>query len=118
MEPLSIWRWTPEKTGDMSLGWWAYLIGGNTLLAVVVALVFAVLYDGIPGSGIRKGFVFGLIVWLIGVLPAIFTMNVLTVMNGWAILYFTAQALVEYLTYGAIIAAIYGEPILVKNAVR
>jgi hypothetical protein len=110
LEPIFIWRWTPDKFGEMSVGWWAYLIVGNTLLAVILGLAYAVLYDGIPGRGVRKGLAFGLIVWLIGVLPGTFTMNVLTVINGWAILYFTTQALVETLAYGAIIAVIYCEP--------
>lgn len=111
LDPVFIWRWTPDKIAEMSGGWWAYLIFGNTVLAVIVGIVYAVLYDGIPGRGINKGLAFGLAVWLIGVLPAIFTLNVLTVINGWAILYFTSQALVEHLVYGIIIALIYGEPI-------
>ena len=111
LEPTSIWRWTPDRMGEMSVGWWVYLVMGNTALAVVLALVYAVLYDGIPGRGVRKGLVFGLIVWLVGVLPPVFTMHVLTVMNGWAILYFTTQSLFEHLAYGAIIAAIYGRPV-------
>jgi hypothetical protein len=111
LEPVFIWRWTPEKFAEMSVGWWVYLIVGNTLLAVVLALAYAVLYYGIPGQGIRKGFAFGLIVWLIGVVPATWTLNVLTVVNGWAILYFTTQAIVEYQVYGAIIAVVYGEPL-------
>ena len=84
-------------------------MAGNTLLAVVVALVYAVLFEGIPGRGVRKGLAFGLVVWLVGVLPATFTMYILVNISGWAVLYFTLQGLAEYLAYGAIIAAIYGE---------
>lgn len=35
------------------------------LLAVVHAFIFAVLYQGIPGEGIRKGVNFGLLVWFL-----------------------------------------------------
>ena len=111
LEPSSIWRWTPDKLGEMSGGWWVYLIIGNTVLAVVVGLVYALLYDGIPGRGVSKGFAFGCILWLVGVLPPAFTMHVLTVVNGWTVLYLSLQGLVEYLAYGALIALIYGEPV-------
>ena len=32
---------------------------------LMVALAYAILYRGIPGTGIRKGLIFGLILWLI-----------------------------------------------------
>jgi len=32
---------------------------------LMVALAYAILYRGIPGTGIKKGLVFGLILWLI-----------------------------------------------------
>ncbi len=109
LEPTSIWRWTPDRMWEMSVNWWLYLIVGNTALALLVALGYAVLFDGIPGRGWRKGLAFGLIFWLIAVLPGAFTVHVLTVTNEWTILYFTVQALIEVLTYGVIIAAIYGQ---------
>jgi hypothetical protein len=112
LEPRGVWKWSPEKTAEMSFGWWAFLIGGNTLLAIVYALVYAVLYHGIPGTGFRKGLVFGLIVWLVGVVPAIFTMYVLVNIHGGALLYFLTQSLVEHLVYGAAVALIYGKPAL------
>ena len=111
LEPTSIWRWTPNKMCKMSVCWWTYLIIGNTLLALFLSMTYAVLYNGIPGRGAMKGLVFGAIVWLIGVLPAAFTIHVLTVMNAWSILYFTTQAIVEYLIYGTIIAVVYGNPL-------
>lgn len=109
LEPTSIWRWTPDIMWEMSVNWWLYLIVGNTALALLVALGYAVLFDGIPGRGWRKGLAFGLIFWLIAVLPGAFTVHVLTVTNEWTILYFTVQALVEVLTYGVIIAVVYGQ---------
>ena len=110
LEPAFVWRWTPDITPDMSLGWWVYLIIGNTALAIMLAFVYAVICPGLPGSGIKKGLSFGLMVWLIGVLPPVFTIHVLTVINGWTLLYLTAQSLVEHLVYGSIIAAVYSHP--------
>jgi hypothetical protein len=110
LEPTFIWRWTPQQMFNMPAGWFVYLVVGNTVLAVAVAVVYAMLVKGIPGKGIRKGLVYGVIIWVIGVLPAVFTIHVLTVMNDMAVLYFTTQSFFEHLCYGAIIAAIYGDP--------
>jgi hypothetical protein len=110
LEPRAVWKWSPAQTADMSVAWWAFLIGGNTLLAIVYALAFAVLFHGIPGTGLRKGLVFGLIVWLVGVLPAIFTMYVLINIHPGALVYFLTQSLVEHLVYGAAVALVYGRP--------
>jgi hypothetical protein len=112
LEPTFIWRWTPDKMSNMSVCWWTYLIVGNTLLALFLSITFALLYNGIPGRGVIKGLVFGAIVWLIGVLPAAFTIHVLTVMNAGSVLYFTTQAIIEHLIYGTIIAVVYGNPLL------
>ncbi len=100
---------SPATFFEMSLGWWTYLIMGNTVLAICVGIAYAILYHGIPGRGVRKGLAFGFIWWVIGILPVTFTIDVLTFINGAAILYITIQALIESLTYGAIIAVIYGE---------
>ena len=51
-----------------------------------------------------------LVIMTVGVLPALFTVHVLTVMNGWAVLYFTIQSFFEHQAYGAIVAAVYGRP--------
>ena len=37
----------------------------DILSGLTIALAFALLYKGIPGSGLRKGLAFGLILWLI-----------------------------------------------------
>ncbi|MHC4608275.1 MAG: hypothetical protein ACYTAF_15300 [Planctomycetota bacterium] len=92
----------------MTTGWWIGLIVGNTVLAVFFALVYAVLYPGIPGRGIRKGLVWGFIVWLIGVVPATFTLWALTHMAPGTLIYFTSQGFFEYLFYGAAVAVVYG----------
>jgi hypothetical protein len=110
LEPQGVWKWIPGSTAEMSVGWWVLLIGGNTLLAIVYALVYAVLYHGIPGTGLRKGMAFGLIVWLVGVVPAIFTMYILVNIHPGALLYFLTQALVEHVVYGAAVALVYGRP--------
>jgi hypothetical protein len=110
LEPVSVWRWTPEQMWEMPPVWWICLIAGNTILGIVVAYGYAVLYHGIPGQGWKKGTAFGLIFWFVAVLPIVFTVHILTLINQWSILYMTCQSLVELVTYGIIIAVIYGSP--------
>lgn len=106
LEPIDIWKWTPAMGLDIPVSWWLLFLM-NIVLAVVFAWVFAVLYDGIPGTGIRKGFVFGLLAWLIGVIPPMTTLYLMTNIANGALVYFTVQGLVEWLVYGAVISAIY-----------
>lgn len=91
----------------MPLTWLVFLLLGNLALAIILALVYTILYKGIPGRGIKKGLVFGFLLWPIGVLIPMFSMYVLLRIAGGAIIYFTIQGLVEYLIYGVIISTIY-----------
>src|SRR3972149_11470501 len=53
--------WRPMESMHMRIGMpLADIFGG-----LMVALAFAILYKGIPGTGIKKGLIFGLILWLI-----------------------------------------------------
>jgi hypothetical protein len=54
LEPSSFWRWTPSDPFNMPFGWYIYLIVGNTLLAIVIAVIYAVLYDSLPYSCINN----------------------------------------------------------------
>ncbi|MBI4722346.1 MAG: hypothetical protein HY769_05000 [Candidatus Stahlbacteria bacterium] len=107
LEPQNIWKWTPGTTISMSLNWWIFLILGNTVLAIALALVYAILFNGIPGQGVKKGMTFGFLVWIVGVLPAMFSMYVLVKIATGALFYFATQGLLEYLIYGAVISLIY-----------
>lgn len=71
------------------------------------ALVFAVLYKGIPGKGVKKGLMYGLLLWLVtaflGMSTMPFYMNIAPVL----VIYWIAQALIMDLVGGAILGAIY-----------
>ena len=71
------------------------------ILSIILVLVYAVLYKGIPGQGIKKGLWFGLLVWAVCVLP--------TAIKG-VLIYLALSELVKLLILGAVIAAIYKEP--------
>ena len=78
-----------------------------SILAGVFVLVYAFIYKGIPGKGVQKGLIFGLIIWLVGcLLPVIrFAMTVNT--SVVLIAYWIIDGLLIYLFLGAIISAIY-----------
>jgi len=116
LEPQDVWKWKPgQAIMSMPMGWLVFLLLGNLVLAIIVALVYAILYRGIPGRGIQKGLTFGFLGWLIGVLVPMFSMYILLKIAGGTIVYFTLQGLVEYLVYGIIISAIYREKGLINE---
>jgi hypothetical protein len=104
----AVLRWMPGRS--MPAWWWALLVVGNTALAVGVAFVYAILYEGIPGRGVRKGLWFGFLVWLAALLPVAFTLAVIVDVSAALAAVAVVEPLVEYLVYGAMTAAIYGEP--------
>ena len=79
-------------------------------MGIILALVYALLYRGIPGKSIVKGLVFGLFVWLVGTLPGMLATYTFMRVATTVVIYWTIQGLVVLLVEGAIIAAIYGNP--------
>jgi len=103
LEPTNVWK---PMDGPPGLG---FHIGGF-LLNVVLAVVYALFRKGIPGKNkLAKGFVFGLCVWAVGMLPGMFsTYYFMTVATG-VVIYWAILGLIEMPIKGLIIAAIYGE---------
>lgn len=108
LEPTSIWKWTPNMGLNIPVSW-PILFLMNIVLAIAFAWVFAVLYKGIPGKGAWKGLLFGFFAWIIGVVPAMATLYLMTNIAPIALFYFTAQGLFEWLVYGTVISVIYKE---------
>ncbi|MDD5681287.1 MAG: hypothetical protein PHI59_08630 [Candidatus Omnitrophica bacterium] len=103
LEPVNVW-----KPMDAPPGLTFYI--GIFLLNIVLVLVYALLRKVIPGRNkLTKGFIFGLCVWAIGMLPGMFSIySFMTVATG-VVVYWTLLGLVEMPIKGIIIAAIYGE---------
>ena len=93
----------------MPLKWWVFLLLRNIVLALVFALVFAIIHRGIPGKGLQKGVILGFVVWLVGVIPPVFTWYFLVNIAPGALLFFALQGLFEWLVYGIVISVIYKE---------
>lgn len=102
--PPNIWK-SPEMM--MSPG---NLIGANLAgltRAIVFALVYALLFKGIPGKSIKKGIVFGILVWLVGELTGIASMPFFMTIATTVVVYWIIQAFVMGIINGAIVGAIY-----------
>ena len=75
------------------------------------AFGYAVLYKGIPGAGITKGVVYGILVmWMLGVLPHMVALYLHTTISPEIIwIFITANALLRGIILGATYAVIYKE---------
>ena len=104
--PPNIWK---DPAAMMSTG---NMIGANLIgliAAIIFASVYALIYMGIPGDGIKKGMIYGLIVWLLGALSGIASMPFYMSIATTVVVYWIIQALVLNLINGAIVGAIYKE---------
>lgn len=85
-------------------------IGSNVLgllIAIIFTTIYAFLYKGLPYHGVKKGLVYGLIIWLVGTFSGMLTMPFYMTISWAVIIYWIISALVKYLIFGAIIGAIY-----------
>jgi hypothetical protein len=73
----------------------------------MLAVVYAVIYDSLPGEGWRKGIGYGLIVWGLRVVMWAFSTYVMTDMSPVLIGISLVTGLVEVLILCIVIAAIY-----------
>ena len=103
MQVSQLWR--PME----SLHWGVGMPLADIFSGLMIALAYAVLYKGIPGTGIKKGLIFGLILWLINRLAGelfFYTMSpipFMLVVAGWI------HGLIVGALGGIILAAIYGK---------
>ena len=103
MQVSQLWR--PME----SLHWRVGMPLADIFSGLMIALAYAVLYKGIPGTGIKKGLIFGLILWLINRLAGelfFYTMSpipFMLVVAGWI------HGLIVGALGGIILAAIYGK---------
>jgi hypothetical protein len=74
----------------------------------MLALIYALLREGLPGQGWVKGLVYGLVVWGLRVVMWAFSTYVMTAMHPLTIAIHAVTGLVEVLLLGVAIAAIYG----------
>lgn len=108
LEPTNIWKWTPQVPFvSMPTSYLLFFILTNTLLAIFIAFLYAVLYKAIPGTGIKKGLLFGLLISPMSVLIPMFSIWAMFRVPNITVLLFTIEQLIEILAYGVIIGLIY-----------
>lgn len=74
------------------------------------AFGYALLYKGIPGTGIAKGVVYGILLWVLGILPNMAALYLHTTISAEIIwVFITANGLLRGIVLGATYALIYKE---------
>ena len=103
LKPTDIWK---PMNGPPPI---AYYISA-VVISILFVLVYAILNKGIPGK-IRfvKGIVFGLCVWVVGILPGMAAMYFFMTINPTVVIYWTVLGLVQTPLAGLIVAVIYGK---------
>jgi hypothetical protein len=100
--------WVPESAMTGSFFVWMFL--GHLVLSFFFVLVFARLYGCMPGAdrGL-KGVVYGLFVWLVGVLPGMFATSLFMTVNKVVIVYWTLSGFIWLMIAGLVSGWIVGE---------
>ena len=104
--PPNIWL---DETAMMSA---CNIVGANIagfIRALLFAFVYAVLYKGIPGTGAKKGMIYGILVWLVGALAGVASRPFYITIATTVVVYWIIQALVLNIINGAILGVIYRE---------
>ncbi|MBN2483979.1 MAG: hypothetical protein JXD21_07260 [Candidatus Omnitrophica bacterium] len=103
LEPTNVWKPMDSAPG-------AGFFIGSLVISIILALVYALIRKGLPGKNkLTKGFVFGLCVWAVGILPGMFATYSFMTVAPTVVLYWTIMGLIQTPLEGMIIAAIYGE---------
>ncbi|MFH1428118.1 MAG: hypothetical protein ABIH39_00060 [Candidatus Margulisiibacteriota bacterium] len=77
--------------------------------SLILALVFAILYKGLPFEGIKKGVFYGVLVWMVGALSGMASMPFYMSINTTVVVYWIIQALVLTIINGIILGLVYKE---------
>lgn len=108
LPPTEVWKWTPMMPlSSFSVEWWIILFLGNFFLSLSVVFLYALFYDSIPGTGIRKGLTMGLLLYPLGILFPAFNLYELTTFNSIVLAYLLIEGFAEFLLYGAIAGVMY-----------
>lgn len=103
LEPANVWR-------PMSGGPGAMFMLASFVVSTILALVYALINKGIPGRTTwKKGIVFGLCVWAVGMLPGMLATYAFMTVATPVVIYWTMLGLLKSPLEGMVIAAIYGE---------
>ncbi len=104
LEPTNVWKLEMGEAPGPEV------MGVMVLLTVVLAFVYALINKGLPGKNrYIKGLVFGMLVWLVGIVPGMYATFTFMTVATTVVVYWLTVGLVDLFIKGVIIAAIYGE---------
>ncbi|MCF7917956.1 hypothetical protein K9L27_03090 [Candidatus Gracilibacteria bacterium] len=103
IEPI-IWIPEAEMMANMPA-----MFGITFLMALFFSLVYAILYKGIPGTGVRKGINYAFFMWLVGPFLGMAGMPLYMTISWTVVIYWVVSFLVSMLIQGALLGAIYKE---------
>jgi len=93
MEPMSVW---------LAQMWTLTISEG-----VLFGLVYSVLYNGIPGKNINRGLIYGVIIWLVGIVPGMGFTYISMAVPTPIIASWLFGGLIDLLVMGAVLAFVY-----------
>lgn len=93
MEPMIIWQ--------------AQMWGLQLIEVIIFAAVFSLLYNGIPGKGVRKGLNYGFILWIVGTLPGMMLTYMTMAVPNAIVAHWLFGGLMELLIVGSVISLVY-----------
>ena len=105
LEPTSVWKPMDQDFGS----WIGVMFFGGLVLNIILAKVYAIIHKSLPGPFVRKGLIFGLMVWSVGTLPGMFATYMTMVVAETVIWYWLFEGLLKSVILGIVIAAIYKE---------
>lgn len=80
------------------------------IVSLLFVIVYALLQKGIPGKNkFTKGLIYGLLVWLVGLVPGMLATAIYMTVSKIVIVYWTVWGLIVTPLKGLITSAIYGE---------
>jgi len=94
--------------GPPPVTFYLYSIGFSLILGILYAAVFRVIEEGIPGTGIQKGFCYGFILFLVSGLPFLLTTYLLINLPSQFFIAGTVFGFIGYILYGIIINTVVG----------
>ena len=102
--PPMIWK-TPTEIMASANMIGSYLAG--VLVSFLFVFIFAFLYKKLPNKGVKRGLLYGFLVWLVGPASGVIAMPFYMTIATIVVAYWVLSMLVKYLLLGAIVGVLY-----------
>ena len=106
IEPTNVWKPESAYTG----AFWAKVYIGSLILWFFFAAAYGLINKVFTADcSLCKGAAYGLIIWLVGMLPGMWMTYSFMTVSYQVVIYWTISGLVSLMISGMIVAAIYGK---------